>query len=902
MISLTTFLTIYLLGGVTFLPVLLLVIFYLYSIDPQEALQSTTNKNNKSIYPKEEYKDCDYEQGKTGWIRFTNQHDATINSGRLMTTPGPNAHHHHGNNSSSNGIYSNSSSSSSSSISTSNNGSSSKKFKDLCYGVLKHGTLFIYESDKMLECKMIIPVHDFTISIYPEGRRDHELFSKSTAIRLRPKHLRKTAKKLNRNNHNVIKSKTDTNLLLDNNSSDDDTSKKDSWTLDQDFYLYCGQSIDKEDWYFALISGSNFMADSPTTNSKQFDPEAMQDLIKSIHHDPSTRQMQWLNAIMGRIFLGMYKTDKVHKFFEQKITKKVSKMKRPVFIDAIAVHRVQVGHAVPYLNNPKLLSLSMDGSLTAEAQIEYEGGLCVEIETGFLWTYSTRMKPIRVNLILSVTLKKLSGRFMFKIKQAPTNRYWIGFYEPPVMDLVIKPIVSDKQIKLNVVTNAIESKIRELIADTMVLPNMDDFIFCDSDGKGGIFDDEVPTPPMSTTPETPIQSTPSAPGSIKSEPGIMNQQRTQHSDDSKSTVSTSSRRSSSASLSPTPRTSESMPPVVRRTDSAKSPEHLSVQSNHEISKSSPDLLSGVQTDSVNKQSIERGGGETASLISQDSSDSNSSSTPTSSIRWPSSMNLRRKKKTSSDTASIISTTGKIDDDSDSIYHHDEEHVSSSAQSVRSVGSTRRGFLSKLKSEITEEMRSGERKPLYQKAEHIWQRSKEVTREYQKQQQDEREQAEREESASVEQEDQQLHYQEEQEQPRKEVIIMDSNGTNISKQEQQENEKAVPVEENLSRISKKPPAPPRPARRRPSSTKEEDRPPLPPRSPIDNNNNDHNNDNINNNNNIEQSSISSSFEPPIITKLPPPPPPRKAPPTLPPREFPKSSEDSRVNSAIFTKEQ
>ncbi|KAI9488890.1 putative integral membrane protein conserved region-domain-containing protein, partial [Zychaea mexicana] len=321
------------------------------------------------------------------------------------------------------------------------------KHKDLCYGVLKHGTLFVYESDKMLECKMIIPVHDFSVSIYPEDKRDPELFNKSTAIRLH-----------------------------------------------QDFYLYCGRAIDKEDWYFALISASNFMADSPTLNSKQFDMDAMQNLIRNIHHDPSSRQMQWMNAILGRVFLGMYKTDKVHKFFEQKITKKVSKMKRPMFIDAIAVHRVQVGHAIPYLNNPKLLSLSLDGSLTAEAQVDYEGGLCVEIETGFLWSYSSRMKPIRVNLILSVTLKKLSGRFMFKIKAPPTNRYWIGFYEPPVMDLVIKPIVSDKQIKLQVVTNAIESKIREVIAETMVLPNMDDFVFCDSDGKGGMFDDGVLSP------------------------------------------------------------------------------------------------------------------------------------------------------------------------------------------------------------------------------------------------------------------------------------------------------------------------------------------------------------------------------------------------------------------------
>ncbi|KAI8140509.1 putative integral membrane protein conserved region-domain-containing protein [Fennellomyces sp. T-0311] len=781
MISLTTFLTIYLFGGLTFLPVLLLAAFYVFSSD----LQSPLQPSNKRIYPQEEYEDVDPDQGKKGWIRLTNQQDGAI-SGRFLTT--------HNNNS---------------------QGTNNKKHKDLVYGLLKHGTLFVYESDRLLECKMIIPVHDFTVSIYPEGKRDHEVFNKSTAIRLRPKHLRRhqTINGLTMpRKADVVKSKTDTDLL-DSKAEEDE-----AWALDQDIYLLCGRSIDKEDWYFALISASNFMADSPTQveamNSTHFDMNAMQDLIKNIHHDPKSRQIQWLNAILGRMFLGMYKTDKVQTFFEQKITKKVSKMKRPVFIDEIAVHRVQVGHAIPYLNHPKLLSLALDGSLTAEGQIDYDGGLCVEIETGFLWSYSSRTKPIRVRLILSVTLKRFTGRFLFKIKAPPTNRYWIGFYEPPVMDLVIKPIVSDKQIKLNVVTNAIESKIREVIAETMVLPNMDDFVFCDSGGKGGIFGHEPPPSP----PPVHLSSAP-APSSIRSEPPMNNK------DDTKS--GSNSRRSSSASSPPAPHTSESMPPSVRRSDSAKSPESLHVLPN-DISKSSPELLSGSQSDPVAKTS-----GETASIVSQDSSDS-SSSVPSSSIRWPSSMNLRRKKR-GSDAASIASSE-KNDDEAD-------DSVSIITTSSRSVGS-KRSFLSRIKSEISDEIRTGERKPLYQKAETIWQRSKEVTREFREREEMRlKEEAEHNQPQPQPQHIEQLPQQKEQQpqqeqqpneqqspQQQKEVLPHEQTPPQERSRDGNNAEHAPQLEEN-TRISRKPPPPPRPARRR-SSVKEEDKPPLPPRVHIE----------------------------------------------------------------------
>ncbi|KAJ8660835.1 hypothetical protein O0I10_003478 [Lichtheimia ornata] len=567
MVTLTTFLTIYLFGGVTFLPLLLVGALYIY------ATNNKTSHTPKAVFPEEPYEDVDPEQGKKGWIRLTNHQDG-VQGGKLMS-----------------GLQSY--------VNNGSNGTQAKKPKDVVYGVLKHGTLFVYESDKLQECKMIIPVHDFTVSIYPEGRREHEVFNRSTAIRLCPKrcHTKRNSTvsdtAATATTNGLKKSHTDTNLL-DNECC----------SLDQDIYLTCARSIDKEDWYFALITASGFMADTPelghveTVDGTRFDEEAIQQLIQTIHHDPDHREIQWLNAIMGRIFLGMYKTDKIHQFFKEKIIKKTRKIKRPQFLDEITVHRVHVGQTIPYFTQLKLLSIGLDGQLTAEGHVDYQGGLCVEIGTGLIWPgYSSRMKPIR--LLLSVTLKRFSGKFQFKIKAPPTNRYWIGFYEQPEMDLDIKPLVSDKQIKLNVVTNAIETKIREVIAETLVLPNMDDFVFCNSGGKGGIFGDKVPRSNHNATP---------TPQRMDTAPQLTTTTASADSDHDNNDASSSS--SSSTSI-----------PDIEV----------------DVSKSAPDLLT-------------RSGPPPSDTASIDSSETVMSTT--SSIRWA----IRRKKKTSSDSASIASTT------------------------------------------------------------------------------------------------------------------------------------------------------------------------------------------------------------------------------------------------------
>ncbi|KAI8643603.1 putative integral membrane protein conserved region-domain-containing protein, partial [Parasitella parasitica] len=336
---------------------------------------------------------------------------------------------------------------------SSSNSSNANLKKGLVYAILKHGTLFCFDSEKQQQVVMILPMQDFRVSLYPpnsDAKPEGEIYEDITCYPTRV------------------------------------------------LYLTCGRNIDKEDWYFGLLEAHHLLQDQSTDgpqfvmmDNTHFDQDALEELIRRVQSTPNHRETAWINAVLGRLFLGMYKTDRLQNFVEMKIRKKIDKTKRPTFLDEIHVRSVDVGASVPLITDPKLLSLSPEGEVIVEAKIEYEGGLTIEIETDFNWSYSSRMKPIRMNLILAVKLRRLAGRMMFKLKAPPTNRYWLAFFEMPEMDWKITPVVADKQIKLNIVTNAIESRIREVMQESFVLPNMDDTSFCPSGGKGGIFGEYV---------------------------------------------------------------------------------------------------------------------------------------------------------------------------------------------------------------------------------------------------------------------------------------------------------------------------------------------------------------------------------------------------------------------------
>ncbi|KAI8886251.1 hypothetical protein K501DRAFT_178110, partial [Backusella circina FSU 941] len=394
----------YIVGGVTFVPLLAFIIYFWFL--PTKDVSA--NNNQKENPEEKEEKEEKVANGiQKGWIRLSNQYQPKMpeSAKKLMS-----------------GIH-----------------SIVSKPKGMFYAVLHKENLVCYESEKKEHPIMALNMKEYHVSIYPKSQTENELYGRTTTFRL-----------------NITYNPT------------------------RVLYLNCSRRTDKEDWYFAILNAQHTIVDPIMSaqytmkDNTHFSSTSMYRLILQVQSSQSHRDAAWLNAVMGRIFLAMYKTERLKQMMVDKLQRKLDKTKRPAFLDEILIRSINIGESVPFITDPKLISLTQDGQVIVEANVDYRGGLIIEIETNLNWSYSSLMKPIRMNLILSAKLRKLKGRLMFKLKPPPSNRYWLAFFEMPDMEWKITPIVADKQIKWSLVTNVIESKIREIMLETFVLPNMDD--------------------------------------------------------------------------------------------------------------------------------------------------------------------------------------------------------------------------------------------------------------------------------------------------------------------------------------------------------------------------------------------------------------------------------------------
>ncbi len=263
------------------------------------------------------------------------------------------------------------------------------------------------------------------------------------------------------------------------------------------FYLFSENCSEKEDFYFALLQNQEQTpgaSDNPP-RPLQFEVKHIITLVQQLHSSEEQMQTRWINGLIGRLFLAIYKTSEVEEFIRKKIAKKISRVKRPAFLSDIVLQKIDLGAGAPYITNPRLKDLTVDGDCCAEADVKYQGYFRLEVAATARIDLGTRFKAREVNLVLAVVVKKLEGRALVRFKPPPSNRVWISFETMPEIEMTIEPIVSSRQITYNIILRAIESRIREVIAETLVLPNWDDSPFTDTTQqrfRGGIWADNRP--------------------------------------------------------------------------------------------------------------------------------------------------------------------------------------------------------------------------------------------------------------------------------------------------------------------------------------------------------------------------------------------------------------------------
>lgn len=348
----------------------------------------------------------------------------------------------------------------------------------------------LFDDDEQIEVRHVISLAHYDISIYSGGdlTPEGELFIKRNA------------------------------LCLTRRGSDRDSATDDG-QVSKPFYLFSENCSAKEDFYFALLKNQEQTfpgLDNCPPKPKHFDIKDIITLVQRLHSSEENIHSRWINAMLGRIFLGVYRTSDLENFIRSKITKKISRVKTPSYLTNIAIRKIDTGEAAPFFHNMRLKEFTVEGESLVEADMRYSGNFRIEVTATAKIDLGARIKAREVNLALAIVLRRIEGHMLFKIKAPPSNRIWLSFQTMPKMELAIEPIVSSRQITYTVILRQIENRIKEVFAETLVQPFWDDVPFFRTEHKqwrGGIWegDDAVqsdeadaPKPVPAPPPNVPI--------------------------------------------------------------------------------------------------------------------------------------------------------------------------------------------------------------------------------------------------------------------------------------------------------------------------------------------------------------------------------------------------------------
>ncbi|ODV87590.1 hypothetical protein CANARDRAFT_26970 [[Candida] arabinofermentans NRRL YB-2248] len=361
--------------------------------------------------------------------------------------------------------------------------------KNRYFAVLKHGNLFLYQDEEQKNVQHVIVLANHTVAIWPRDLRDGQLFTRRSSICIMKK-------------ENPYDSKGSSDGTPYQNTIDIlRNSTKDSPPPKNSYFVYGDMNHQKEDWYFALLRATTTSYVSSGTDRDLLEPSVMAeglhfftadmiDLIQTLNSSEGQLSTKWLNAIIGRFFLSAYRTEEFKSLVKDQVVERLKKIRTPGFLDDLRIESVDVGHSAPFITYPKLNSLSPEGDLEVEFNFLYQGALTIEVATKIFLNLGARFKQREFDINLKIQVLKIQGDIVAKFKPNPTSRIWYAFKKMPTLDMAIEPVFSSRIMNYNLVTNIITNKFKDAIKNSIVLPFMDDFVLyktVDEIFRGGVW-------------------------------------------------------------------------------------------------------------------------------------------------------------------------------------------------------------------------------------------------------------------------------------------------------------------------------------------------------------------------------------------------------------------------------
>ncbi|TIA77804.1 hypothetical protein E3P89_04051 [Wallemia ichthyophaga] len=356
------------------------------------------------------------------------------------------------------------------------------KARYIFWAVLKSRTLYIYTDDSCDEIVVALNLDSIDVSIYPPGLLDAELFTKRTAIKLQIDSSHGVSNDYMDKENNKDKDKDSSNSEIDDTLDVTNKSKP--------YFIHALNLVDFEDWYHEFIQASDPASNPYSEPYPSFIIDDMKRLVSNIDNDPDPIPTRWLNALLGRYFFGIYRTQWIEDWIIGRIMKKLKVVKRPKFLSNITVTEANLGDMPPKFSKPVLKELTKEGDASVEVHVSFKGCVKITLTATASINLGNRLKSYSVDLVLAVVLRSLEGNMIIKMKKPPSNRIWYGFTTMPEMELDVEPVVEDRKVKWNMVLSTIKDKLREMIQEGLVMPAMDDIAFFDTSNeihRGGIF-------------------------------------------------------------------------------------------------------------------------------------------------------------------------------------------------------------------------------------------------------------------------------------------------------------------------------------------------------------------------------------------------------------------------------
>lgn len=263
------------------------------------------------------------------------------------------------------------------------------------------------------------------------------------------------------------------------------------------WYIMTPRASQLEDWYFALLDASRPRHARSSTIDKVFNGDAMASLVQHLDDRTDEVPLRWLNALLGRVFAAVAHTAAMEAAVFSRLTRRLERLHLPRFISDVRLVSIDMGSTAPTFGRPVLKQLTPDGTASMEVSTHYRGNMRIVLSATFSIPLGQRFKSYNVSVVVAVVLRSLEGTLLLHIKPPPSNRVWYGFTAMPKMDIGVEPVISARKVRWSLITGLLESKARQSVADNLVVPHMNSLAFFSTQHesrRGGLWNEMAAHP------------------------------------------------------------------------------------------------------------------------------------------------------------------------------------------------------------------------------------------------------------------------------------------------------------------------------------------------------------------------------------------------------------------------